>query len=109
MELEDNFSLKNLAPALLLILFSSIYLAYMYFRPAENAQQIAVLFPPTQTFQENINSLDSMNARLVRIGYWDNLLIVDFGKNIPVADIKIPSAFLLLDAIATGSCFFTKT
>ncbi|WP_421780580.1 hypothetical protein [Kiloniella litopenaei] len=109
MEAENKFSLKNLTPALLLIFFSSIYLGYMYLRPAESVQQVAVLFSPNHTFQENIEALDTLDARLVRIGYWDNLLIVDFGKEIPVSDIQLPSALLLLDAIATGSCFFTRT
>ena len=109
MEAENKFSLKNLTPALLLILLSSVYLGYMYIRPAESVQQVAVLFSPEQTFQENIEALDTMGARLVRIGYWDNLLIVDFGKEILTTDIQLPSAFLLLDAIATGSCFFTET
>ncbi|WP_120495617.1 hypothetical protein [Kiloniella sp. EL199] len=104
-----NALIKNLFPALMLFLVSSIYFGYLYLHPTDNVKQLAVLFPPQQSFEETLKALDVVDARLVRIGYWDNLLIVDLGETIPLSSVKIPSALLLLDSVTTGGCFFTRT
>ncbi|MFD2206173.1 hypothetical protein [Kiloniella antarctica] len=99
-------SLKDFFPALFLLLFSSMYFVYLFFRPPEMTKQIAVLFPPNITFQQIHSYLAEIDARIVRVGLWDNLVVIDLGAKLDTSMIQIPGALLLLDAVTTGGCFF---
>ncbi|MEH6633421.1 MAG: hypothetical protein V7776_21610 [Halopseudomonas aestusnigri] len=99
-------SLMNFIPAVSLLLLSSVYFGYMYFRPPEIARQLAVLFPINTSFEQLHSYLAEIDARLVRVGLWDNLVVIDLGSKLDTKTLEIPGAILLLDAVTTGGCFF---
>lgn len=94
--------------ALFLMLASFVFLAVLYFSPAKNGRDIAVLFPPTMTLTHIIKTITPLPVQLVRSGFLENIVVLRPQSVAPIDALKAAGAWLVLDAYANGGCLFLK-
>ena len=101
----ETGTVRALLPALALMVGTTAGIGAMLFQAPTEARQYAVLFAPGTPLIEVLDSLAVEDARLVRTGLWDNLVVADFGAQRDKEDIHLPGAWLWLDPVRLGGCF----
>ena len=96
--------MKTWTPAVFIFVLSTVFLTAATFALPDRVRQIAVVFEPGTTLPEIASSIGTADARLVRLGAYDNIAIVDFGREIATAGIDLPRAWLLIDPVRLGRC-----
>lgn len=96
--------MKNWLPAGFIFALSTAFLVAATFSLPERVRQIAVVYQPGTTLPQIVTSAGTAGARVVRLGLYDNIAIVDFGREVQTTGIDLPDAWLMIDPVRLGSC-----
>ena len=92
-------------PAILLIILSVLGFSYAVLKPKAETGQFAVVYPVGSGFGTNLASVVQSGARLVRVGTFSNILIVQSEDTAITSRLKNSGAVVLLNPLVEGSCF----
>ena len=101
----DPISWRGLLPAAGILLIGILFLAGLTAAPKAWRGQLALVFPPSASAAEVMAAVAGMEARLVRLGWLENLVVVSFDREISYAELSRHGAWLALDPILMGACF----
>jgi len=99
-------SVRTLAPASFLALFTTVALVFAALQPPRDAfAAVAVLFPPGTTLVDAVSRVAAEGGRVERTGKWQNLIVASFdNRATPVEALKRAGALLVFDPILAGGC-----
>ena len=95
---------RPLAPALAMLAASLLLLPGLAIRLPEAGAQVALVFSPGIPREQAIQGLAGMDARIVRAGGFDNVLIAQFERPVAWAELSALGVILPLDPIVAGGC-----
>jgi len=87
-----------------LLLIGILFLTGLTAAPKAWRGQLALVFPPGASAAEVMAAVAGMEARLVRLGGFQNLVVVSFDREISYAELRRHGAWLALDPILMGAC-----
>ncbi len=93
-----------IGPALAMLLASVVLLIGLSIRLPEAGGQAALVFSPGVPAEQAIGSLASIDARIVRPGGVDNVLIAYFERPVSWAELRRLGVVLSLDPLVAGGC-----
>lgn len=100
----QNKTIRDLLPALFLLVASVIAVGVSMAFPPANARQVAVVFAPTAEQRDVATAIAASGSLLVRPGAFDNIVIVQLAAHGDYTDLYQHGAWLVLDPVAAGGC-----
>ena len=101
---------QDFAPALLLLLGSVLASAFGAMRPAEDAPQVAAVFPPYVKSQDVMRAVARAGGRMVRTGIAEYVVVVALDEGASPSALYDAGAWLVMDPLKAGGCAtITKT
>ncbi|MEQ8666054.1 MAG: hypothetical protein RIC16_10030 [Rhodospirillales bacterium] len=97
--------MKTWTPAAFIFALSTVFLFTASFAVPNPVRQVAVIYQPGTSLPEIVSSAGAAGARLVRLGAYDNIAVVDFGRQVATAGIELPGAWLIVDPLRLGGCW----
>ena len=96
---KSGMSIRSLAPAGCLALFTTLALAFAALQPPKDAfTAVAVLFPPGTTLVDAVGRVAEQGGRVERTGKWENLIVASFqDRATPVEALREAGAWLVFD------------
>lgn len=91
-------------PALAMLLASVMLLVGLSVRTPEAGAQTALVFLPGTSAEQAIGSLARVDARLVRPGGFDNVVVAYFDRAVGWSELRDLGVLLSLDPILAGGC-----
>ncbi len=95
---------KDFAPAVLLLLGSALAMAFGAVRPADDASQVAAVFPPYATSADVMRAVARAGGRMVRTGIADYVVVVALDADASPAALYDAGAWLVMDPLKAGGC-----
>lgn len=86
------------------MLFGPLFAIGNMVAPRSDATSLALVFPPGTSFPEVTEKLMHLDARVMRIGAAENIVIVRFFNDWSLADLWHSGAWIALRARAVGDC-----
>ncbi len=96
---------SSLLPAACLLAVSLIVVGSLRLHPPADATQVAVLFPFGTGLGEAIDRLERVDARVVRTGWRDLLVVAELADGTPPGRLRAVGAWLVADPVVLGGCF----
>lgn len=100
----DGESWRGLVPALGLLAASLVLVVAMSLHLPKAGEQVAVVFPPGTSLLESAAVLAAVDARLVRAGGFDSIIVAEFSRDMSLADLRRRGIWFSLDPRAVGGC-----
>lgn len=91
-------------PALAMLLASVVLLVGLSVRAPVAGAQIALVFLPGISAEQAIGSLARVDARLVRPGGFDNVVVAYFERAVGWSELRDLGVLVSLDPILAGGC-----
>jgi hypothetical protein len=101
---EERFSWRALRPAGATALAAALILLAATATPRGDAQAVAAIFPPGTASQAIAAAIDAVDGRIVRLGAFANIVIVESGQPDLAAGLRAHGAWLVVDPIVVGAC-----
>lgn len=95
---------RSVAPALAMLLASVLLVIGLSVRLPQAGSQTALVFSPGISSDQAIGSLASVDARIVRSGGLDNIVIAYFERPVSWVELRRLGVVLPLDPIVAGGC-----
>jgi len=100
----DNKVALGIAAGLMLAGF--LFLAVLSFRPANNGEDVAAIFPISMTLEEITSSSYQLSFTPMRTGWTDNIVIFRPREGASLDELKSIGALVVVSAIMNGGCVF---
>jgi len=97
-------SWRGLLPAAALLAACLIAVVIMHLRLPKAGEQLAVVFPPGTSLAQAAGILGAADARLVRSGGLDNIVVAEFTRDMSLAELVRGGMWLALDPQVAGGC-----
>jgi hypothetical protein len=91
-------------PALALLVGSAALILGLSVRLPEAGSQAALVFSPGTSRDQALQTLRDFDARLVRSGGFDNILVAYFERPVGWAELRERGVLLPLDPLMAGGC-----
>lgn len=94
----------GVAPALGMLLASVALLVGLSLRLPDAGSQVALVFSPRISPDQALGGLAGIDARIVRFGGFDNVVVAYFERPVSWAEMRRLGVLLSLDPIVAGGC-----
>ena len=96
--------MRDYAPALLLLSGSVVALWFGAAQPADDASQVAAVFPPYAKSTDVMRAVARAGGRMVRTGIADYVVVVALDADASPARLYEAGAWLVVDPLTAGGC-----
>ena len=100
----EKVRLRDYAPALLLLLGSVAALWFAAVQPADEASQVAAVFPPYAKSTDVMRAVARAGGRMVRTGIAGYVVVVALDADATPAALYEVGAWLVMDPLKAGGC-----
>jgi hypothetical protein len=101
-------SWQGVLPAMALLAGSLLLVLAMHLRLPKAGEQVAVVFPPGTSLVAAATALSAANARLVRPGGIDSIIVAEFAQDMSFAELIQRGMWFALDPEAIGGCLVSN-
>jgi hypothetical protein len=101
---EERFTWRALRPAGATALVAALALAALAAAPRADAHAVAAIFAPGATWPAIVDAIDAVDGRIVRVGAFANIVVVESERSGMAAGLRAHGAWLVVDPIVVGGC-----